>query len=105
MCKVINAKVVLANLLTAHNKPVTIKHLKEIRQQLESKISGLYVDVTSDSVFTAVEMQRNMFKWDNDDIIRADNSDERFTAEAINKRYNWRIPEDIRPAVVEVLST
>jgi hypothetical protein len=93
MCYIIDSKYVLANYLMGRPK-ITIAELKNLANEIESKVPTVFVDISRDSLGTTMDYFSMMFRQDDATICRA--NEKYFTLDNINLFFNNDIPEKIR---------
>lgn len=98
MCLVVDADLILANLLVAGKESVTIRDLAKIGRKLEAIKGRIFIDVAVDSVLFAVEKRPDMFMWDGCCVRKAENADF-FKLDYVDDCFNLGFPSD----VVEVI--
>ncbi len=104
MCDQINAEFVLANYFLHSSQLLTFGKLREIRVAIESEIKKLvYVDISTPSLASAVEMFPKMFRWMGDKIAKSDNSDSLFDKKQINSRFGYELDDSVRQQAYEVI--
>lgn len=98
MCYQIEAEFVLANHFSCSSDPLTFGELRKIRVAIESKFNGqVYVDVSTPSLASAVEMYPKMFRWDGDEIAKCEDSDSQFDEEnGALSCFGYGLEESIR---------
>jgi len=97
---VIDADCILANLLRKHEQ-VTVRELNRVRAAIERKLSGVYVDVTTNCLVWAANQRPEMFVLDNSAVRRV----KQWSQCYVDQFFNYRIPSDIRASVLETLSS
>ena len=103
MCTKIKPELVLAKLLEGSEREVTISVLKGIRRAVEDAFPSVYLDVTFDSLCSAVQGHSEMFAWRNNTIIRAGNAAEFFDGKYLDNAFYCTVPESIRKQFLETL--
>jgi len=101
----ISSKVILVNGLLV-KKSLTSYFLKKVKNQICSNLGKelIYVDVTNDSVCSAVEINPDLFYWNKNKVIRAKNSENFYNADYIDKFINGRLPKEISDLVKRAIS-
>jgi hypothetical protein len=104
MCYQINSEFILANYFLYSEEPLTFGMLRKLRTAIESQITECYVDISTPSLESTIELYPQFFRWIGNFIGRADGSDHLFEDKHINDNFNWEISEDaIRTKVVKVI--
>jgi hypothetical protein len=105
MCVTINTEFILAGLLFTKTSPITIDILKSVKKNVYQHLSGkmIFFDITSSSVCSTVESNPRMFAWQNDSIVRANNSDNYFELDYIKKSLGRDLPLRIKEDVLNVI--
>lgn len=97
----IEAEVILANLFKNSNRQtVQIRDLNRLREILEVKFRGIYVDVTKNSLIRAVNRNTDRFGWEENLISRLGGPWTDDFADSLD----WRIPADIRSEVTGTIA-
>jgi len=105
MCYVLDPELLLVNLFHVDKKPLTIKRLKEVRQEIETEIPSLFVDISMNSVCFAIERRPEMFRWSGERICMAENTEDMYSEDKLNKYFNWKIPSNIRSNFLKIIAT
>ena len=108
MCYNLDAEVLLVNLLSMSDKPISIKLLKEVRQKIEAEIPSLIIDISIDSLCFAVEKRPEMFKWcgaEREEICRSNQAKNLFSNKSLNRNFNWQIPQNIKTSFLTLLNS
>ena len=106
MCGTVESGVVLAGMLH-RQESVTIRELKRIQIKIETQFSGLFVDITMNSLLSVVDMFPALFSWKEDNCIRRAESAAEYLVEAgwVESRFGWQIPAAEREGVLDCLLT
>ena len=105
MCRQIPAEFLLANYFRRYpQKPITYAHLRKLRSELEAAIQDLvFVDISGSSVLSAVEQYPEMFEWDGSAVRMTEGSEEFFSEDYIDSRFNSEVDKSIRQTALRVL--
>ena len=96
MCHVIKSRYILANYLLHHATGcMTIPKLRELQAVIEQKYPDVFVDISLQSLTSAVEDYPQMFSWEDAGISRAEDSAEYFDEERIRWQFNTRLPRGV----------
>lgn len=100
----VDAEFILASLLLAGEEPISVMKLKSFRDKIYLHLTGknVFFDITGRSVCSVVENNPQMFAWDEEQVIRAANSESYFNRDYISENIGWHIPEEIKEKVLEV---
>ena len=105
MCTVIETPFVLANLFAHRSGPVSIKQLKKIRRDVEKAVTSVFVDVSTSSICSSIQLYPEMFRWEGEEVARVDGSDDWFEKSYIDTCINARVPSEICDSVVSVIQS
>jgi hypothetical protein len=103
MCHQIDSSVLIVNILK-HKNNCTIQELIEIKNSLENNIPRVYVDISKNSIFSTIESNPSMLKWDNDSIEKVRDSDEFFEEDFIDNCFNIDVDSSVREKFIRVLN-
>lgn len=97
----VSAECILANVLKKHNVPIGYLELGKVRKYIYKELisSSLYIDISDDSISSAVENNPRLFSWHDEKISRAANSEEYYTDTYFKKCINYNLPPMIRNAI------
>jgi len=100
----VDAEFILASLLLAGEEPISVRKLKSFRDKIYHHLAGedVFFDITGRSVCSVVENNPQMFAWEDDQVIRADDSERYFNRDYISENIAWHLPKEIREKVLEV---
>ena len=100
----INSKCMLANALLNSSKPINLFYLSKLKEKLYKKLKNqvVYIDVSKDSILSAVYSNPKLFKYVGDKIDKADNSFQYYQEDYINNFINYKIPKDIKSIFLKV---
>lgn len=103
MCHVINSENLLANFFSIKKvDKVSIPELKRLRQNIEKKLLYVvYVDITKDSIISAIEVNNGKYTWDDDCIIRG--KEEFDSIQKVEDKYNWNMPKSIKEIYLSII--
>ncbi len=104
MCYYVDTFFVLANVLARSGEGVTIKQLKEKRRNIEASVASVYVDVSLNSICSSIELHPDMFRWKQDVVARAENSERYFDPSYLDEYVNSMVPGDICSDILQVLA-
>lgn len=107
MCYEFDSEVVLANYFQKNKskKECTFKDLNKLKSNLEKKIPGSYVDISKNSVLSALENHPKMFSFRSEKIYRnTNNSSKYYSSNYVNAVFNNRIEREIFIKFETVLS-
>ena len=103
MCDTIKSKYILANVLMKSDREITVAMLKRLRRRIEARIPNVFVDVSYDSVSSAVENYPWLFAWHNDNVARARGADEYYSRDYIDQRFNNRLPGSVKNRILRLI--
>lgn len=103
MCYVVDSEVVLANYLFRHpTEKLSPRKLGELQNKIYANVKdSLYVDITDNSVCSAVKRLNFLFEWDKenrDNVVRASESNRYY-----DKKYIDAISYDVPPHILRGL--
>jgi hypothetical protein len=105
MCYEIDSMVVLAKrLCSGRQDSVTLGELKKLRIKIESKVRSVVVDMSEESVFSAIEFHPELFRWNGDAIAKAADSDRFLNTGYLYACFNNRVPTGIRSQVLKAIA-
>jgi hypothetical protein len=96
MCNQIDAEFVLANYFLHSSEPLTFGKLRKIRHAIESNAEEpVYVDVSTPSLASAIEMYPQMFRWAGDEIVKSEDSGSFFNEGYVKGRFSYGLDDRI----------
>lgn len=98
MCYEIDSDVIMANLLRNKDN-CSIKELVHIKQKIEEENPDVYVDVTRNSIFSAIETNPLFFIWVDDQIKRSNSFDQQFVELFFNESYSSKLKKIIQSTI------
>lgn len=77
--------------------------LSDIKEQIEKELPSVYIDITRDSVFSAIACYPEIFGYNGTEILRKDTADE-FFEEPVMDYFAIGIDKTLRKQLVEKVS-
>lgn len=105
MCEHIDAEFVLANYFLRSSEPLTFGRLRRIRNAIESEVADVYVDVSTPSLASAVELHPRMFRWLGDSIASAEDLGAWFNERYVESNFNCRLNDSVRTKALQAILT
>jgi fructose-1-phosphate kinase PfkB-like protein len=100
---IIDSDVILANRICANpQNTVSFEELKKLRAKIESKVRSVLVDISEESIFSAIEFHPELFKWNGKAVEK---TDKQMNNEYFYACFNSKIPSEIRNQVLEIINT
>ena len=98
----IESEIVLAHVLSVKQQ-VSIGELKTIVSTLGAGLPKVCIDISKNSLGSAIEHYSRMFGWEDNILFRKDDSEEFFTSEYIDLYFNCNVHEDVREFFLKVM--
>lgn len=83
---------------------LTLRNLNELSRNIQEQLHSVYLDISRNSVFSAIEYNPYLFVWDNDRVIRAKNSEKLYGSDFTDNLIIEPIPDDIAKKIKEIIS-
>jgi len=101
MCHKIESNFILIHLLK-NKHSCTINDLVHLKRIIEKNLPDVFVDVSKHSVLDTVTSFPKIFKWNENKIIKSEDSDTYFT-EPIIDYFDYDLEEELKQEIISLL--
>ena len=98
--KQIETAFILATYFQNSDVPITFGKLRKIRDAIELKIEGIYIDITPRELVMMTQLYPNMFRFVGDNICRVGDD---FDPDYIYRNFSKYVEKNIRDKVISII--
>lgn len=103
MCHVIDSDILLLYWFKNHKDPLSISKIKMISEKLETSVQGIYVDISMDSLCSAIDQHPELFCWHEKGAGCVERKIDAISDKDLDNWINWYVPGSVRSQVRSLL--
>jgi hypothetical protein len=94
----------MVNYFRVSRKPLNFRVLTRIRTSILTELGDYAdVDISVSALLSVVELHPEMFRWENNAVVKSESSERFFQADYVEQHFNWELDRSIRNRIVKAI--